>query len=205
MGRVDPRKQRTMDALIQAGQEMFRDRSVDDVTVEEIADRAGVAVGSIYNHFGSKAGLQAAVVGHALEADRHYMDRAYTTERTPVEQIYAAAEQYLGFYLDHPDYFRMLAFPGAPGQYAAGQELSERLAGAVDQQNRRLVEALRSGVESGDLRAVDPEEVATILWAAWNGVISLGWRQDRLRRDEAELRALLATATEIVATGLLVR
>jgi len=205
MGRVDPRKQRTMDALIQAGQEMFRDRSVDDVTVEEIADRAGVAVGSIYNHFGSKAGLQAAVVGHALEADRHYMDRAYTAERTPVEQIYAAAEQYLGFYLDHPDYFRMLAFPGAPGQYAAGQELSERLAGAVDQQNRRLVEALRSGVESGDLRAVDPEEVATILWAAWNGVISLGWRQDRLRRDEAELRALLATATEIVATGLLVR
>jgi TetR/AcrR family transcriptional regulator len=202
---VDPRKQRTLEALIAAGQAIFSERSADDVTVEEIADRAGVAIGSIYNHFGSKAGLQAAVVEHALDTDRHYMDRAYTTGRSPVEQIYAAAEQYLDFYLDHPEYFRMLAFPNEPGQYQAGQELSERLVRAVDEQNRRLVDALRQGIEAGALRPVDPEEVATILWSAWNGIISLAWRPDTLRRTEPELRALLATATDIVATGLLPR
>jgi TetR/AcrR family transcriptional regulator len=202
---VDPRKQRTLAALIAAGQAIFSERSADDVTVEEIADRAGVAVGSIYNHFGSKAGLQAAVVEHALDTDRHYMDRAYIAGRSPVDQIYAAAEQYLDFYLDHPDYFRMLAFPNEPGQYQAGQELSERLVRAVDEQNSRLVDALRQGIETGALRPVDPEEVATILWSAWNGIISLAWRPDTLRRPEPELRALLATATDIVATGLLPR
>jgi hypothetical protein len=36
-------------------------------------------------------------------------------------------------------------------------------------------------------------------------VISLGWRPDSLRRDATELRALLATTTEIVANGLLIR
>jgi AcrR family transcriptional regulator len=194
-----------MEALVRAGQEIFSERSVEDVTVEEIAERAGVAVGSIYNHFGSKAGLQAAVVEHALDTDRRTILGVRPIHVMPVEQIYAAAEQYLDFYLDHPDYFRMLAFPGQPGQYQAGQELSERLVRAVDEQNRRLVEALRQGTASGELREVDPEEVATILWAAWNGVISLGWRPDSLRRDPAELRALLATATEIVANGLLVR
>lgn len=202
---MDPRKQRTLEALIAAGQAIFSERSADDVTVEEIADRAGVAIGSIYNHFGSKAGLQAAVVEHALDTDRHYMDRAYTAGRSPVEQIYAAAEQYLDFYLDHPEYFRMLAFPNEPGQYQAGQELSERLVRAVDEQNSRLVHALRQGIETGALRPVDPEEVATILWSAWNGIISLAWRPDTLRRPEPELRALLATATDIVATGLLPR
>ena len=202
---MDPRKQRTLEALIAAGQAIFSERSADDVTVEEIADRAGVAIGSIYNHFGSKAGLQAAVVEHALDTDRHYMDRAYTAGRSPVEQIYAAAEQYLDFYLDHPEYFRMLAFPSEPGQYQAGQELSERLVRAVDEQNSRLVDALRQGIETGALRPVDPEEVATILWSAWNGIISLAWRPDTLRRPEPELRALLATATDIVATGLLPR
>jgi len=202
---VDPRKQRTLEALIAAAQAIFNERSADDVTVEEIADRAGVAIGSIYNHFGSKAGLQAAVVEHALDTDRHYMDRAYTAGRSPVEQIYAAAEQYLDFYLDHPEYFRMLAFPNEPGQYQAGQELSERLVRAVDEQNSRLVDALRQGIETGALRPVDPEEVATILWSAWNGIISLAWRPDTLRRPEPELRALLATATDIVATGLLPR
>lgn len=199
---ADQRKERTVTALLQAAETLFRDRSVDDVTVEEIAESAGVAVGSIYNHFGSKAGLHAALVERALQADRDFMDRAYRSSDSPVEQIHAAAEQYLAFYLAHPDYFRMLAFPDPPGRYAAGQELSERLARSVDEQNERLVEAIRRGVAAAELRAVDPEQVATVLWAAWNGIISLAWRPDSLRRNKAQLRELLETATDVIADGL---
>ncbi|QYN36266.1 TetR/AcrR family transcriptional regulator [Pseudonocardia sp. DSM 110487] len=202
---VDQRKERTTTALLHAAETLFRDRSADDVTVEEIAGAAGVAVGSIYNHFGSKAGLHAALVERALQVDRDFMDRAYGSSDSPIEQIHAAAEQYFAFYLAHPDHFRMLAFPGPPGRYAAGRELSERLARSVDEQNQRLVDAIRRGVATGDLRPVDPEQVATFLWAAWNGVISLAWRPDPLRRDEAQLRELLATATDVVAEGLRAR
>jgi AcrR family transcriptional regulator len=202
---MNPRTQRTIDSLVRAAEEIFSERPADDVTVEEIAERAQVAVGSIYNHFGSKAGLHAAVAQRALEADRQYMDRAYTADRTAIEQLYAASDEYLEFYLAHPEYFRMLAYPDDPGRYAAGRELSEQLAEAVDVQNRRMVEALRRGVEAGVVRALVPEDVATVLWAAWNGVISLGWRPDSLRRTEPELRELLRTATDVVANGLLVR
>ena len=202
---MDPRKERTLNALLNAAEQLLRDRPVDDVTVEEIAELAGVAVGSIYNHFGSKAGLHAALAERAMDADRDFMDRAYLSGGTPVEQIYAAAEQYLAFYLAYPDYFRMLAFPGPPGQYAAGRDLAQRLARSVDEQNRRLVEALRQGIEAGALRVVDPEQVAIVLWAAWNGIISLAWRPDPLRRDETQLRQLLKTATDVVAEGLLAR
>jgi AcrR family transcriptional regulator len=201
---ADQRKQRTVTALLDAAEELMRHRPVDDVTVDEIAESAGVAVGSIYNHFGSKAGLHAALVERALQVDRGFMDLAYRSGATPVEQIRAAAEQYLAFYLAHPDYFRMLAFPAPPGRYAAGRELSERLARAVDEQNQRLVDAVRRGVAAGELRAVDAEQVATVLWAAWNGIISLAWRPDPLRHDEARLRALLQTAADVIAHGLLV-
>jgi len=194
-----------MTALLRAAEVLFRDRSVDDVTVEEIAGSAGVAVGSIYNHFGSKAGLHAALVERALQADREFMDRAYGSADSPVEQIHAAAEQYLAFYLAHPDHFRMLAFPDPPGRYAAGHELSERLARSVDEQNQPLVEAIRRGVAAGDLRAVDPDRVATVLWSAWNGIISLAWRPDSLRRNQAQLRELLETATDVIADGLRTR
>ena len=202
---MDPRKQRTIDALLRAAEEVFTGRAAADVTVEEIAGRAGVAVGSIYNHFGSKAGLHAAVVERALDVDRRYMDRAYRDDRTPVAQLYAAADEYLEFFVAYPEYFRMLAFPGDPGQYAAGKELAERLVRSVAEQNGRLVDALRRGVAAGELRTVDPEEVATVLWASWNGVISLGWRPDSLRRSPEELRGLLRTATDVVAHGLLAR
>jgi hypothetical protein len=99
----------------------------------------------------------------------------------------------------------MLAFPDPPGRYAAGRELSERLARSVDEQNQRLVDAIRRGMATGDLRVVDPEQVATLLWAAWNGIISLAWRPDPLRRDEAQLRELLETATGVIADGLRTR
>jgi TetR/AcrR family transcriptional regulator len=202
---MDPRRQRTADALLRAAEEIFAARPADQVTVEEIADRAGVSVGSIYNTFGSKAGLRAAVVHRALDVDREFMDRAYTADRDPVGQLRAAAAEYLRFYLRYPEYFRMLAFPREPGQYAAGQELSEGLARSVHEQNARMVEALRHGIADGVLRPVDPEQVATVLWSAWNGIISLAWRPDRLRRSEAELRELLETATGVVAAGLLLR
>ena len=199
---MDPRAERTVDALLHAAEKLFSSRPFADVTLEEIASEAGVAVGSIYNQFGSKAGLHAAVVEQALVTDREFMDLAYTDDRTPVEQLYAAAEEYLAFYLANPEYFRMLAFPADPGRYAAGRDLADRLAASVDEQNARMVEALRRGIEAGQIRPVVPEDVATVLWAAWNGVISLGWRPDSLRRSNDELRRLLRVATETVAEGL---
>jgi len=200
---VDPRRQRTIDALLGAAQEAFSTRSVDEVTVEEIAERAGTSVGSLYNHFGSKAGLHAAVVERAVEVDRAFMDFAYTADRSPVEQLYAAAEEYLRFYLEAPEYFRMLAFPAGPGRYRAGRDLAERLARSVDEQNARMVAALEGAIAAGIARDVDPQAMATVLWASWNGIISLAWRPDGLRRSETELRSLLRVATDVIANGLL--
>jgi TetR/AcrR family transcriptional regulator len=200
--RIDPRKQRTIDALLRAAEEVFAARPFDAVTVEEIGERAGVAVGSIYNNFGSKAGLYAAVVDRALDVDREYMDRAYTPGRSPIEQLEAAAEQYLRFYLDHPEFFRMLAFPAEVGSYPAAAEAAQRLGRRVDEQNARMLDALERGIAEGSLRAVDARQTATLLWASWNGVISLAWRPDDLRRDERELATLLELASDVVSWGL---
>jgi TetR/AcrR family transcriptional regulator len=81
-----------MNALLAAAGEVFADRPLEGVTVEELARSAGVAVTSIYNHFGSKEGLFAELVDRALDVDREYMDIAYTPDRTPAEQIRAAGE-----------------------------------------------------------------------------------------------------------------
>lgn len=199
---MDPRRQRTTDALVRAAEELFATRPVGEVTVEEIAAQAGVAVGSIYNTFGSKAGLHAAAVDQALDVDREYMDRAYTSDRSPIEQLQAAAEQYLRFYLDHPEFFRMLAFPTEAGSYPAAAETAERLARRVDEQNARMIDALERGMADGTIRAVDARRTATVLWASWNGIISLAWRSDALRRSPRELKRLLALAADVVEWGL---
>ena len=199
---MDPRKQRTIDLLVEAAEAVFASRPFEEVTVEEIAERAGVAVGSIYNNFGSKAGLHAAVVDRALDIDREYMDRAYTPDRSPIEQLEAAAEQYLRFYVDQPQFFRVLAFPAPLGNYPAAAETAERLARRVDEQNARMVDAIERGIADGTIRPLDARKAATVLWASWNGVISLAWRPDELRADERSLIELLSLAADMVSWGL---
>lgn len=126
------------------------------VTVEEIGRRAGVAVGSIYNNFGSKEGAHGTVVARALDADRAYMDRAYTPERSPVEQLAAASEQYLRFASDHPRFFRLLAFPAKPGPCAGAADTAALLSRRVDAQNARLAEGIeRRGQPAGSRPAAD--------------------------------------------------
>ena len=203
--RMDPRKQRTMDALMAAAQQMFAERPVEEVTVEEIGQQAGVAIGSIYNNFGSKEGLYAAVVARALDVDRDYMDRAYTPDRNPVEQLLAASEQYLRFALDHPQFFRMLAFPTKPGPYPAAAETTALLAARVDEQNARMVDAIERGIADGSIRQLDSQATATILWASWNGIISLAWRHDDLRQSPAQLAQLIERAADLVSYGLRLR
>ena len=203
--RVDPRKQRTMDALLAAAQQMFAERPVEEVTVEEIGQHAGVAVGSIYNNFGSKEGLYAAVVARALDVDRDYMDRAYTSDRNPIEQLLAASEQYLRFALDHPQFFRMLAFPTKPSPYPAAAETTALLAVRVDEQNARMVDAIERGIAEGSIRQLNPQATATILWASWNGIISLAWRHDDLRQSPEQLAELIERAADLVSYGLRLR
>lgn len=194
-----------MDALLAAAEAMFSDRPVDEVTVEEIGQHAGVAVGSIYNNFGSKEGLYAAVVARALDVDRDYMDRAYTPDRNPIEQLLAASEEYLRFALDHPQFFRMLAFPAKPGPYPAAVETAALLSRRVDEQNARMVDAIERGISEGSIRQLDPQKTATILWASWNGIISLAWRHDELRQDPEALAELIKSAADLVSFGLRLR
>lgn len=47
----------TRQRMLEAAVELFADRPFDDVQVGKIAERAGVAHGLMFHHFGTKRGL----------------------------------------------------------------------------------------------------------------------------------------------------
>lgn len=51
-------------ALLGAAGELVRLHGVDTVTMEEVAERAGVGKGTVFRRFGSREGLMAALVDH---------------------------------------------------------------------------------------------------------------------------------------------
>jgi AcrR family transcriptional regulator len=64
--------------LLDAGTEIFASRPYEEVSVQEIAERAGVAHGLLFHYFGSKRGFFLA----ALERERDSVFRVFETNTT---------------------------------------------------------------------------------------------------------------------------
>lgn len=201
--RSDRRKARTVQAIIAAAEQKFLARGFHGTTVEEIAEAADVSVGSIYVHFRSKEGLYVALLERALDVQERYMEEAFKPTLSLGQQLFAAGWAYLRFYLDHPAYFRILAFPHLDARPQddlsfAAQRLAERAEAGV----RRVASIIELGVKTGAARPVDPYRAAKFMWGAWTGVIALNMRPDRLRLDDSELQAVLDEGRRIVAEGI---
>ena len=80
--------QRNLERVLRAAHDLFAERGAD-VTMEEVARRAGVGVGTIYRRFPSKEHLFAAV-SHAACADAHHcLEAAAQSQYDPVGKLRA--------------------------------------------------------------------------------------------------------------------
>ena len=80
--------QRNLERVLSAAHELFAERGAD-VTMEEVARRAGVGIGTIYRRFPSKEHLFAAVSHAACDDIRQCLVEAAGSERDPRRQLRA--------------------------------------------------------------------------------------------------------------------
>src|SRR5438552_1410926 len=63
---------RNRELVLQAARELFAERGVENVTMDEVARRAGVAKGTVFHLFGDRSGLALALLD---EQERAIQDR----------------------------------------------------------------------------------------------------------------------------------
>ncbi|KUI47302.1 TetR family transcriptional regulator [Mycobacterium sp. GA-1199] len=201
--RPDRRTALTTSNILDTAERLFTERGFHAVTMDAIADAADLAVGSIYHHFKNKERLYLALVERALEVNEQAMAGAYGNGRSPIEELRAASDAYCGFHLSNPGYFRMIAqrtLDVPPGDMAG--EIERRIADKVERLVGDIADTLRRADAAGQVRCADPHRTSMFLWGAWNGVLSLRLRPDRLRLDDSELQAVLNLGRDIVERGL---
>jgi AcrR family transcriptional regulator len=203
MSRSERKKANTASAILDAAEALFKARGFQATTIDEIADRADVSVGSVYVHFESKVGLYLALVERALAINEAAMAKvAELGLASPLERVFAAGDAYLQFHLEHPGAFQMIALRVLEASSGL-HEAEARIAQRVEQLVGAVAADLRAAIEAGEVRSdLDPTRAMRFLWGAWNGVISMTLREDRLRIDDDELRATLAVGRLVVSEGL---
>lgn len=201
--RNERRKARTVAAILEAAGRLFQEKGVQRTTVEEIADLADVSVGSVYGHFKSKEALYLELTERALAVNERYMRLTEREEYSPLQRVLAAGDAYLRFHLEEPGAFRMIALrvlEPAPDEEL--REVEQRIAERVERLVAAVEEQLAAAAAAGEIHPLDTRLAMTFLWGAWNGVIALNLRQDRLRLSDAQLIATLETGRQLVIDAL---
>ena len=203
-GRAARRRARSRENLLTVAEEAFRHTPYRDVRVEDLAAAADVAVGSLYGYFGSKDGLYLTLVERAVTQFGDYLKQAFAQHGSPLEQVMAAGEFYLRFHLEHPGSFQFLtggSVMGGPNPLT--DQLRDRIGAQIEAILDGFQGRIEAAVEAGEVHAdLDARLAARFLWGAWNGVVSLGLRGDRLRLTDEEIAACLRQGKRIVRHGL---
>ncbi len=161
--RVRADAQRSLDALLRAAKAVFATSGVD-APVRQIAERAGVGLGTLYRHFPQRADLIAAVFRREIDA---CADAApiLAAERAPFEALAGWMQRYAAF---------ITAKRGLAEALHSGDPAYDNLPGYFDQRLRPALGALLdTAAGAGEVRAdVDADEllgaVASLCMSAHN-------------------------------------
>jgi AcrR family transcriptional regulator len=159
--RTEQRKAQAREAILRAALDQLADGGYASATVQTVASRAGVATGTVYRHFPSKAHLFAEAFRRASGREMDAFAAATAADgRDAAERIAAAVEAFARRALAAPTRaYALIAEPVDPAVEA------ERL---IFRRGYRdvLVEVLGDGIAAGRFAPHDRETVAAALVGA---------------------------------------
>lgn len=194
--RRERKKRETRRRIYAAAFELFLEQGFDATTVEEIAERADVGKGTVFNYFPHKTSFLAAL------ADE-WLDRLIE-EIGPVEQLKGSARESFErvfFFLadlavDNPKLAHQALFESLRSMYAGRIEEEESIR---DFKNITLC-LLQKGQSTGEVRSdVDPLHVTTLMEAAFHRTL-VRWLREPGSVDE--LHRAISAKLDIIFEGV---
>jgi AcrR family transcriptional regulator len=182
--------------LFRAAETALAREGLAGLTVRAVAAEAGVAPMGVYNHFGGKAGLVAALLTRGFDRLRAAIEAG--DEPDARARLRACCLRYREFALANPHFYAILFEEMTPRERGSA-ELKEHAAACFGVLVRNVELAAAAGLlaaPDGPDRPDGPDarEVAQQLWSAMHGAVALELKGNVHTPDPAaSYRALLDT------------
>jgi len=203
MTRREQKKAESRRRILEAAREVFFRDGFMGANLDEVAEKAGVAKGTLYRYFESKAELYVAVLAHNGAIFERKIRATLDPALSPAEQVRRTARFYLDHYIENRDYFQIFwAIENQPviGELPAG--VVEEVARLWEQCVAIVAQVIEQGTRDGSFRECDPWEVANLLWTVANGLIQTETSSTRRALRRAPLDRAFEDAVEIILRGL---
>ena len=189
-------REATTDAIRTAAEEILTEQGFG-ARMEDIAERAGVSVGTLYNHFEDRSALLLELIRVRREALMVQVDEvlAEVEDRPVREQLRLLLDRVFGHFHEHARFFAIVMqseVVRSPGFPQRGGTLSE-LATRVEQ-------VIQRGIASGELRRTGSEYYASLLLGMIRGLLTRvaeTQRGEELHRGADVLLQVFLKGTEV--------
>lgn len=190
-------------AIQSAAVRVFGERGFAGATMEEIARRAEVSVGTIYLYYRSKEDLYVSLLFESMQRFTEAIERITATGLPPDRQLKRVWDYFYEYHARYPESYRVLVFLQQPGLTAGlapktVQEINVRAARNFSLVSRIVAAAMDKGI----YRRQEPRAVVDLLWSLFLGLVHLAETRRNLGVTVATLRDLHRQAFRWLTEGL---
>jgi len=172
--------------ILEAARKVFAERGFHEATVDDIAEAAGVAKGTVYLYYQSKRDVYFAALKFGIS--QMYASLLQETKKvsTPEEKLKALIAAKLAYFDENRDFFKIYysELGNIPSTHPGGIDTEFK---TLYQEQARLVEAiLKEGARKKAVRNLRTEQAAFAISDIIRGVVThriLGWSKSKLHQD----------------------
>ena len=180
--------------ILDAAEEVFSETSFAGASVEEIAQRAEISVGTLYNLFRSKEDVYRAVVSRAQQIFFDRVEERVEMARGPLDKVHAVISAYFEHFHRYSRQFRLYVQATNGFQWELRTKLADEALARQAAFHRRLTDILQQGMDEGIFRRGVPADLLATLVLGVPHPLLAHW----LARDGSDLMSLMPHAMTVV-------
>ncbi|HON59090.1 MAG TPA: TetR/AcrR family transcriptional regulator [Smithella sp.] len=161
--------------ILKAARRLFFDRGFKAVTVDDIAEKAGVSKGSIYLCFESKEEIYAQILISDNIILNDIIKNFSLIEASASQLLKEFARIYVNYFLNDKELFRILmTFMMRPKEMQLTEEQTRELIRTTNDNIQVISRIIQKGIDSGEFTPLqDIRQTQNAIWGMLNGIIAL--------------------------------
>lgn len=209
--RKEREKELKKSLMLEAAEALILEKGLDNLNMNEVADRAEVSKGSLYQYFDSKTDLVLGICDKATTMLSLEVKKVLTQDRPGIELVHMIGATFMTFVTQHPEYFRAMKFHDNLKETSDLEDTTFLAACSNNMQESFtcMVRAIQIGMQDGSINpSYDPKELALILWATSHGMVTMAYQHQNtqhfnlLKELGINLKSLFENFMKMIGCGI---
>jgi len=189
--------------IFDAAEAVLAERGFHRASVDEVAKRAEISVGTLYNLFGSKENLYSSLLERGIDEVRTCVRERVAPASTGIDKLHAAIDAIFAYCTEHQRAFRVYVTASHGMEWNVLPQFGERVFGRLQAFLGDITTLCRLAVREGSLPRIEPALLAMSLMGTINSFVT-HWATDR-RGDLAAYQQGAHAILEALSTRRLAR